>query len=386
VSASTLRQPLAVDNALLSAVVGLVVLGSIMVGSASISIAAQNMGDPFYYVLRHLGALAIGIAAGAVIFALPTELWYRGSALLLVMGLVLLLLVLVPGLGQQVNGSMRWLQLGPLRFQPSEPARLCFIIYLASYGVRHANALAASFMGSCKPLLVIGVASVLLLEEPDYGAAVVVILTSLGILFVSGSRIRDFALAVFVAALTLTVLIYVSPYRLARLIAFLDPFADPFNTGLQLANSLIAIGHGEWFGVGLGASVQKLFYLPEAHTDFVFAVLYEELGIAGSMLVIALYSLIVYRALLIGQEAIDKGMPFQGIMCIGIGLMIGLEAFINIGVNTGLLPTKGLALPLISYGRSSMVSTLVALALLLRVSFELRDARPPRNRDRRLAQ
>jgi cell division protein FtsW len=335
------------------------------------SIAEQNTGEPMFFVMRHLAALGIGLVGALFMLAVPSDIWFRHSPLLLVAGLALLGAVLIPGFGHTVNGSTRWLAMGPFRLQASEPARLCLIMYLASYGVRHTAELSTTFKSFLKPLLIVGIAGVLLLAEPDFGAAVVITLTSLGILFVAGSRLRDFLLAVVSAAAILACLVLTSPYRWQRVTSYWRPFDDPFDTGFQLANSLIAIGRGEWLGVGLGESIQKLFYLPEAHTDFVFAVLAEELGLVGSLLVIVLFSLVVYRALVTGQRAMDAGLPFQGLLCVGIGVMIGIEAFINVGVNTGLLPTKGLTLPLISYGRSSVIVTMVALGLVLRVNHEL---------------
>jgi cell division protein FtsW len=302
---------------------------------------------------------------------LPTELWYRLSWLLLVFGLGLLVVVLIPTLGHTVNGATRWLIVGPITVQASEPARLCLLLYLSSYAVRRSHDLSASLNGLLKPLLIVACAGALLLAEPDFGAAVVLGATSLGVLFVGGARVRDFLLATAAGGALLAMLALSSEYRVARLMVFRDPWADPFDGGFQLTQSLIAIGRGDFGGVGLGESVQKLFYLPEAHTDFVFAVLVEELGFVGATIVIALFAVVVYRAITLGREALQSGMPFQGLVAIGIGLMLGFEAFINIGVNTGLLPTKGLPLPLISYGRSSMVTTLVALGILLRIHHEL---------------
>jgi cell division protein FtsW len=307
------------------------------------------------------------------------------NGLLLLAGIALLGLVLLPSLGQTVNGSTRWLELGPLRVQASEPARICVLMYLASYAVRQHRDLVSSFRGFLKPMLIVAFACMLLLAEPDYGAAVVLTATSLCILFVAGGRLRDFTIAATVAGAALAALAVSSAYRVERLAVFLDPWQDPFASGFQLTNSLIAIGRGEWFGVGLGASVQKLFYLPEAHTDFVFAVLAEELGLFGSTLVIALFTLVVYRAITLGQRALAAGLPFQGLLSTGIGVMIGLAASVNIGVNTGLLPTKGLALPLISYGRSSTVVTLVAFGILLRIHHELKAAEREPARRRRSA-
>jgi cell division protein FtsW len=366
-----LAPPIRIDPALAGATLGLVALGVVMVGSASVALADRAAGEPLYYLLQHVGALGAGSLGLLLAMAIPTEVWHRASALLLLLGIALLALVLLPQLGDTVNGSRRWLDLGPLRVQASEPARLCVLIYLASYAVRHHADLTTSLKGFLRPMVIVAAACLLLLAEPDFGAAVVVVATSLGVLFVAGARLRDFGLVATVAGGALGALALSSAYRVERLTAFLDPWGDPYASGFQLTNSLIAIGRGDWLGVGLGASVQKLFYLPEAHTDFVFAVVAEELGFAGSTVVIALFAVLVYRALVLGQRALDAGRQFQGLLCFGIGLMLGLEAFINIGVNTGLLPTKGLTLPLISYGRSSAVVTLAALGLLLRVAWEL---------------
>lgn len=365
------RQGLYLDPGLTGAVLGLAVLGAIVVGSASISLADRDTGEPFYYLLRHLGAIGIGGLGALFAVSVPSEFWYRMHWLVLAAALALLGLVLVPGFGDTVNGSVRWLTLGPVRFQASEPARLCLVVYLASYAARHSADLASSLTGFAKPMLIVAAACALLLQEPDYGATVVITATSLGILFIAGARLRDFVLAVFVAVIGLSAIAVTQAYRVERLTTFLNPWNDPFDSGFQLTQSLIAIGRGEWFGVGLGESVQKLFYLPEAHTDFVFAVAAEELGFVGASLIIGLFALIVFRAIAIGQRALARDMPFQGLLATGIGLMLGIEAFINIGVNTGLLPTKGLALPLVSYGRSSTVTSIVALGILMRIYFEL---------------
>ena len=372
-----------VDPVVFGASLCLAALGAVMVGSASIALADRDTGEPLYFLIRHLGALGVGAACALVAACVPTDLWHRLSALWLIAGFGLLVLVLVPGVGQTVNGSTRWLEIGPLRMQASEPARLCLALYLASYAVRRHAELTASFRGFFRPMLVVGGACALLLAEPDYGAAVVLTATSLGMLFIAGARLRDFTLAAAAAAAALGVLAISSAYRVERLTTFLDPWGDPFASGFQLTNSLIAIGRGDWLGVGLGESVQKLFYLPEAHTDFAFAVVAEELGFAGSTLVIVLFAAIVYRAITLGQRALAAGLQFQGLLSTGIGAMLGLEACINIGVNTGLLPTKGLTLPLISYGRSSTVVTLAALGILLRIHSEVRAAEErPRRRSR----
>jgi len=358
----------AFDTTLICAVVALVAVGTIMVTSASVSIVE---GQPLHYLIRHLGALAVGLAGLALVVSVPMDAWYRLNWLLVAAGLGLLVLVLVPALGHSVNGSRRWLLVGPITVQASEPARLALLLYLAGYAVRRGAELGASLNGLLKPLFVVALAAVLLLLEPDFGATVVLGATALTVLFIGGARLRDLLLAVIVGGGALSVLAFSANYRVVRLMSFRDPWADPYDTGFQLTQALMAIGRGEWGGVGLGESVQKLFYLPEAHTDFVFAVLVEELGFAGATLVVALFCTVVYRAIRLGREAIESGMHFQGLVATGIGVMLGFEAFVNIGVNSGLLPTKGLPLPLISYGRASTVVTLVALGFLLRIHHEL---------------
>ena len=363
-----------VDAPSLAALIALMVLGAVMVSSASISLADRDMGEPLFFLLRQLGALAIGCIAAVIVMLIPTELWFRMNWLLLLGAMVLLVSVFLPGLGHTVNGSTRWLDLGGITLQPSEPARLCLTLYLASYVVRHQQDMGASLLGFLKPMLVVALACWLLLREPDFGAAVVLTATSFGILFIGGARLRDFALCLLAAVGGLAALAITSPYRLQRLLAFLDPWADPYASGFQLTQSLIAVGRGDWFGVGLGESVQKLFYLPEAHTDFVFAVLAEELGFVGVTVTVLLFGVIVYRAITLGPKAGALGMPFHGLVSTGLALTIGLQAFINMGVNIGLLPTKGLTLPLISYGRTSAVMTLITLGLLLRIQHEIQQA------------
>jgi len=362
------------DTALTAAVIALLAIGAVMVGSASISLADRDMGEPLYFLVQHAGAILLGCAAGLAVLMIPMSAWFRLNALIVLAAFLLLVSVEIPGLGRTVNGSARWLALGPLTLQPSEPARLCLVLYLASYVVRHQKDMARSLLGFVKPLVVITAACALLLGEPDFGAAVVLTATSFGLLFIGGARLRDLGLALVLATSGLASLAFTTPYRLQRLLGFVDPWADPYASGFQLTQSLIAIGRGEWLGVGLGDSVQKLFYLPEAHTDFVFAVLAEELGLVGATLVICLFGVVVFKAIMLGPRAAAVGLPYQGLVSSGIGLMLGLQAFINIGVNMGLLPTKGLTLPLISYGRTSAVVTVVALALLMRAHHEVKEA------------
>ena len=363
-----------VDTGLTAAVIALLAMGAVMVGSASISLADRNMGEPLYFLIRQGGAVLIGSAVGLAVLMIPMSAWFRLSPWILLGAFLLLASVDVPGVGRTVNGSTRWVAFGPLTLQPSEPARLCLVMYLASYIVRHQKDMAQSLLGFVKPLIVIALACAMLLAEPDFGAAVVLTATSFGLLFIGGARLRDLGLAVVAATAGLAALAFTTPYRLQRLLGFVDPWADPYASGFQLTQSLIAIGRGEWLGVGLGDSVQKLFYLPEAHTDFVFAVLAEELGLVGATLVICLFGVVVFKAIALGPRAAAVGLPYQGLVSSGVGIMLGLQAFINIGVNMGMLPTKGLTLPLISYGRTSAVITVVALALIRRAHHEVKEA------------
>lgn len=359
------------DYWLIGAPLLLLGLGLVMVASASIASAERSLGQPLYYLLRQ--ALYLGAALLLAWGVLRTRLvyWEKAGPLLLLSSFVLLILVLLPGVGRQVNGSMRWLGLGPLNLQPSEPAKLFMVVYLAGYLVRRGAEVCASARGFLKPMALAALLALLLLAEPDFGAAVVLCATVLGMLYLGGAKLWQFGLLLLFALLILGLVALASPYRLERLTSFLNPWADPFNSGFQLTQALIAFGRGEWLGVGLGASVQKLFYLPEAHTDFLFAVLAEELGLAGTLSVIALYGVIVWRAFVLAQRAAQRGQFFAMHLAHGIGLWLALQAFINMGVNMGLLPTKGLTLPLMSYGGSSLVVSCVAIALLLRIGHEL---------------
>jgi cell division protein FtsW len=376
-----LKTTLRFDPVLLTIVLTLLLGGLVVLASASISISDNLVGDPFHYVERQLLAAVIGGAGGVVCLFIPLQFWRSIGPLMLLVGLGLLFLVLLPGIGYEVNGARRWVRFGILNLQVSEPARLCFIIYLAGYLVRRNKDLRENFGGFLKPMLLMSLACVALLAEPDFGAAIVLLATALAMLFVAGARIRDF-LIFFAAALVAMVLLAVtSPYRMKRLTGFLDPWADPFDSGFQLTQSLIAIGRGEWFGVGLGNGVQKLFYLPEAHTDFVFAVFAEEFGLAGSFILIGLFVALLWRVFRLAMQASESDRCFEAYLAIGIGTWLGLQAFINVGVNMGILPTKGLTLPLISYGRSSLIVTMVAIGMLLRIHHELAvDAAAPNRR------
>jgi cell division protein FtsW len=368
---------LVLDPWVIGPVAALLLVGLVMVASASIGVADRDMGEPFFYFQRQLMYAAMGLAACAIAVAIPTALWDRYSMVLLGIGFFLLLAVLVPGIGHEVNGSRRWVRLGIMNFQISELSRVLLLTYVASYAVRRAEELRADFKGFLRPCIVLGLAAVLLLAEPDFGAATVLMTTGLAVLFLAGARIRHLLVPLVLGIAAMATLAVTSSYRMRRLTAFRNPWEDPFDSGFQLTQSLIAIGRGEWFGVGLGSSVQKLFYLPEAHTDFVFAVLAEEFGFAGVLAVIVLFALLVGRALAISRNAARAGLAFQSLLAAAVGIWLGLQVFVNVGVNMGLLPTKGLTLPLLSYGGSSMLVTLGWLGVLLRVHHETQASGRP---------
>ena len=362
------------DMLTIALVLAIVLIGLVMVTSASISIATKESGNPFLYLERQLLLTGIGIAAAAAVFCVRTEVLEKAAWPLLIGAAVLLLLVLVPGIGHSVNGSRRWLRLVGFNFQVSELARVMVLVFIANYAVRREQELRATFGGLLKPLGLLFLFFLLLLVEPDFGAAAVLFATGFGVLYLAGARLRDVAVLAVAGAALLAVIVMSASYRVRRLTAFLDPWADPFNTGFQLTQSLIAIGRGEWFGVGLGESVQKLFYLPEAHTDFLFAVLAEEFGLVGVVVVLGLFLALVWRAFWIARLAEAAGLKFASYLAAGFGLWLGIQAFINIGVNMGVLPTKGLTLPLMSYGRSSLIVTLAWVGMLLRVYHEAAQA------------
>ena len=360
----------AFDSVLLLTVGALLLLGLVMMTSASISIADKQLHEPLRYFEKQMVGVVLGLVAAVIAMLIPTNVWERISLPLLLFAFLILVIVLVPGVGHEVNGSRRWLRAGIMNFQGSELARVLLLTYLASYVVRKQAELKQDLKGFLKPLGVLMGAALLLLLEPDFGAATVIMATGLGILFLAGVKLRHFLALVLLAAGGMALIAVTSAYRLKRLTAFMDPWADPFNSGFQLTQSLIAIGRGELFGVGLGSSVQKLFYLPEAHTDFVFAVLAEELGLAGVVVTLGLFVVLAWRAFHIAREAAEAGLPFQAYFAAGFGLWLGLQTFINVGVNLGLLPTKGLTLPLMSYGASSIMVTLGWLGVLLRIHHE----------------
>lgn len=370
------------DRLLLAAVAAIMLIGLMMVYSASIAISQKMFHQPFYFVTKQIVQLIAGMALAFFVLKIDMAWWEKNSQGLLILVTLSLVLVLVPGIGRQVNGSMRWLGFAGIGFQVSECAKLVVILFLARYLTQHQSAVNEKFSGFLKPMLVLGIICVLLLKEPDFGSATVILVTALGMLFLAGARLWQFAVLFATVVCALIVLAISSPYRMARLTGFLNPWANPFDSGYQLTQSLIAFGRGSLFGVGLGDSVQKLFYLPEAHTDFLFSVLAEELGLIGCLVVIALFAVIVYRTLVIGREAALHRRRFQAYTAYGIALWIAMQVTVNIGVSSGLLPTKGLTLPLMSYGGSSLLTMCVAFALLFRIDYENRLAQFGLNRQK----
>jgi cell division protein FtsW len=360
----------------------LLALGLVMVYSASIATAEASSHTGYrawYYLARHAVFVAIGLLAAFFAFQVPVKVWRRVAVWVFVIGAVLLVLVLVPGIGKSVNGSKRWISLLVVNLQPSEFMKLAAVLYAASYAVRK-----AAFLHAEQPLrqtVVRGFAPLsavmvliggLLLLEPDFGAFVVILAIAFGILFVGGLDWRLFLGLALLLPVALAAILVAAPYRVQRLTNFLDPWSDPLHKGYQLSHSLIAFGRGEWLGVGLGSSVEKLLYLPEAHTDFLLAVIAEELGFVGVFAVIALFAWLLFRAYAIGRQAARLDRPFAALVAHGIGVWIGVQAFINMGVNMGVLPTKGLTLPLLSFGGSGIVANCIAVAILLRIDYENR--------------
>lgn len=376
------RTMLAWDASLAWAALLLLALGVVMVYSSSIAMAEVSRHTGFrawYFLARHAAFVVVGLVAAWAAFQVPMNAWQKLAPYLFIAGVVLLIAVLIPGIGKNVNGSRRWLALGVFNVQPSELMKLAVVLYAASYAVRKAALLHAAqplrdtLMRGFAPLfaVMVGIGG-LLLMEPDFGAFVVIVAITFGILFLGGLDWRLFIGLSALLPIALSAILVAAPYRLHRLTAFLDPWSDPLGKGYQLSHSLIAFGRGEIFGVGLGASVEKLMYLPEAHTDFLLAVIAEELGFAGVLTVLALFVWLLYRAWAIGRQAARLSRPFAALCAQGIGVWIGVQAFINIGVNMGVLPTKGLTLPLLSFGGSGIVANCVAIAILLRVDYENR--------------
>ena len=354
----------------------LMCIGLVVVSSASMDMASLNYDSPFFFLKRHGVYLAAGIVCAVLVYQIPLAVWERSSGALLIFAYLLLALVLLPGIGKTVNGSTRWIHLGPVNIQVSEIVKVCAIMFVAGYLVRRVDEVRSTFWGFMKPVMVLSVMVLLLLKQPDFGAVVVIMTAVFAMLFLAGARLSQFLIVTFGSAGVAYLLVASSEYRWKRVMGYIDPWADQSSTGYQLVQSLIAFGRGEWTGVGLGNSIQKLFYLPEAHTDFVFAILAEEFGFIGNLIVIALYLALVWVAFGIARKAESLGKFFNAYMVYGFATLIGLQAIVNVGVASGLLPTKGLTLPFISYGGSSLIVMSMVLALIMRADYENQTAVP----------
>jgi cell division protein FtsW len=365
-----------IDMLLLWSALGLLMMGLVMVYSSSIAIAegSRMFGhQSHYFLVRHTIFLVIGLVASVMAFQIPSRLWQELAPWLFIAGVVLLVAVLLPVVGKSVNGAQRWIALGPINLQPSELMKLFAVLYAADYTARKLDDMSSFRRGFVPMFMVMVLVGALLLREPDFGAFVVIVSIAMGILFLGGINVRLFGTLIVLMAIAFVILIWSSPYRRDRIFGFMDPWQDAYGKGYQLSHALIAFGRGEWLGVGLGASVEKLFYLPEAHTDFLMAVIAEELGLIGVLVVVALFALLIQRCFVIGRQAMQLGNLFSGLVAQGIGLWLGVQAMINIGVNMGLLPTKGLTLPMMSYGGSGIVANCLALGVLLRIDWESRQ-------------
>lgn len=366
----SLKELLSVDFVFVCTLFTILVMGLVMVTSASVSVSDDLFGHPFHFMQRQILYLVLALIAGSVLINISTDIMHKWGIVMMLLSLFLLVLVLVPGIGKSVNGSQRWINLFVFNLQASEVAKVCMVVYMSGYLVRRADQVREQWSGFIIPLGLTFGFLVLLLLEPDFGASVVLLGTVMAMLFLGGARVYQFILVLVMACCALAVVAVSESYRMKRLMNFIDPWADPFNEGYQLSQALIAYGRGEWFGLGLGNSVQKLSYLPEAHTDFVFSIWVEETGMLGGLLLILLFAVLVSRIFRIGNQALSFGRPFSGYMCYGFSILIVAQVVINVGVNTGFLPTKGLTLPLISYGGSSLIITLSSLFVVARVNIE----------------
>ncbi|MGZ8189951.1 MAG: putative lipid II flippase FtsW [Methylococcaceae bacterium] len=383
------------DPVLIMACVGILIIGYIMVASSSlhwqVDEADKNLFDPLlrdplkHNIFKQLVHIGLGLFLGRYVAMVPMRTWEKLGPWLFIAGLLLLIIVLIPGLGVRVNGSMRWLSIAGLRIQVSEAVKFFAVIYMAGYVTRHLQSIQQSAFGLVKPLLLFSVASLLLLMEPDFGSSVVILIIAMGIMFLAGARLSQFIMLLSLVAVMAALLVVLEPYRMKRVTSFLDPWADAKESGYQLVHALISFGRGEVFGVGLGSGIQKLFYLPEAHTDFLFSVIAEELGLVGVLTVIALFSLLVWRTFEIAKAAEKAGEAFSAYIAYGLGIWFGFQAFVNMGVNMGILPTKGLTLPLMSFGGGSMIIMCCAVGLLFRVHSEIAEinASTPKQRPQR---
>jgi cell division protein FtsW len=365
---------LSFDPLLILSAVTLMLTGFVMIASASMDVAARDFGSAYFFIMRHGIFVVMALITLAVVSAIPIALWQKYSVPLLAIGGIALLLVLIPGIGREVNGARRWISLGFFNLQVSELAKIFMVIYISGYLVRRLSEVRTTWSGVVKPVLPLSIYVGLLISQPDFGVTVVLMCTVMGMVFLSGMRLIQFLSVLLVGVLMAGLLAVTQPYRVQRLKTFLDPWADPFGAGYQLSQAQIAFGRGEWFGTGLGNSIQKLFYLPEAHTDFIYSILAEELGLVGALIVIVLYCFLVVRIFITGRRAEQQQQFFMGYVCYGFAFIFAGQALINIGVNVGALPTKGLTLPLLSYGGSSLLASSIMIAIVLRIDYELKRA------------
>ncbi|EGR0889366.1 cell division protein FtsW [Vibrio cholerae] len=361
------------DRQLVWIAFGLMLIGLVMVTSASFPISSRLTDQPFHFMFRHAIFLLLAFLTSSMVLQVPLDRWMKYSSLLLGISFFLLIVVLV--VGKSVNGASRWIPLGLFNLQPAEVAKLSLFIFMSGYLVRKHDEVRQTFFGGfLKPIMVFGTLAVLLLGQPDLGTVIVMLVTLFGMLFIAGAKLSQFLALMVAGVLAVVALIVAEPYRVRRVTSFLDPWEDPFGSGYQLTQSLMAFGRGEWFGQGLGNSIQKLEYLPEAHTDFVFAVLAEELGFIGVVLVLVLIFSLVLKAIFIGKKAFQHDQQFGGYLAFGIGIWFAFQTLVNVGAAAGMVPTKGLTLPLISYGGSSLIIMSVAVSILLRIDHECRLA------------
>jgi cell division protein FtsW len=358
------------DRVLVLTVFLLVAFGFVMISSSSMPVAERLIGNQYHFIVRHAIYICLGLIAAIVTLQLPMDKWQKYNGLLLGLSIALLVIVLI--IGKTVNGATRWIVIGPITIQAAEPAKLFFFAYLASYLARKHDEVQEHFKGFVKPLLVFFAAAILLLNQPDLGTVVVMFITTLSLLFLAGAKLWQFFGLIVTGMAALVTLIIIEPYRMARVTSFMDPWQDPFGKGYQLTQSLMAYGRGDMFGQGLGNSVQKLEYLPEAHTDFVIAVLAEELGLIGVLSILVLLLIVVFKALLIGKKALEQGKAFEGFFAMAIGVWFSFQTMVNVGASAGMLPTKGLTFPLVSYGGSSLIIMFIAVSVLIRIDHEIR--------------
>jgi len=358
------------DRSYIVLALAMYMIGLVMVASASMPVAERLFDNPFHFIIRHSIYIGLSILIASIVMQVPLSVWHKHSTHLLIFGIVLLVAVLI--IGRTVNGSQRWIVLGPITVQAAEPAKLFFFCYLSAYLVRRRDEVMENIKGFIKPLIVFGLLASLLLFQPDLGTVIVMFVTTFGLLFLAGAKLWQFISIALTGLASISALAYFSPYRWARVTSFLDPWQDPFGSGYQLTQSLMAYGRGEMFGQGLGNSIQKLEYLPEAHTDFVMAVLAEEFGFVGIGAILLLSMVLVFKALVLGKHAVSKEKYFEGFFAYSIGIWFSFQAAVNVGASAGIVPTKGLTMPLISYGGSSMIIMTIALVILLRIDHEIR--------------